>query len=107
MCSNQAKTHCTWFQDLKKLRILISGCRRNSVRDKVIGKKWVYSDSEKSTLHRVWAIAEGKCRHENVTWLVFMGWVISYANDWEDFSNYFGEGVEISRNWVATHSLVF
>ena len=47
------------------------------MRDKVIGKKWVYSDSEKSTLHRVWAIAEGKCRHENVTWLVFMGWVIS------------------------------
>ena len=43
----------------------------------------------------------------NVRWLVFMGWVISYANDWEDFSNYFGEGVEISRNWVATHSLVF
>ena len=26
--------------------------RKNSVRDKVIGKKWVYSDSERSTLHR-------------------------------------------------------
>ena len=36
-----------------------------------------------------------------------MGWVISYANDWEDYSNYFGEGVEISRNQATAHSLVF
>ena len=32
---------------------------QNSVRDKVIGKKWVYL--ERDTLHRVWAIAEGEC----------------------------------------------
>ena len=38
--------------------------------------------------------------------LVFIGWVISYANEWEDYSNYFGEGVEISRILVTTHSLV-
>ena len=25
-------------------------------------------------------------------WLVFMGWVTSQANDWEDYSNYWGEG---------------
>ena len=24
-------------------------------------------------------------------WLVFTGWVISYANEWEDYSNYFWE----------------
>ena len=24
-------------------------------------------------------------------WLVFIGWVISYANEWEDYSIYFGE----------------
>ena len=35
-----------------KLRFLKSHCRKNSVRDKVIGKKWIYSDSERSTLHR-------------------------------------------------------
>ena len=28
----------------------------------------------------------------------FMGWVISWANEWEDFSNYFGEETEIFRN---------
>ena len=28
-------------------------------------------------------------------------------NEWEDYSNYFGEGVEISRNWATAHSLVF
>ena len=26
--------------------------RKNSVREKVIGKKWIYSDTERSTLHR-------------------------------------------------------
>ena len=50
--SNPAKTHSDWFQDLMKLRFLMSHHRRNSVRDKVIAKKWIYSDSERSTLHR-------------------------------------------------------
>jgi len=40
-------------------------------------------------------------------WLVFTGWVLSYANEWEDYCNYFGEGVEISRIWAIAHSLVF
>ena len=41
-----------------KLRFLMSHHRKNSVREKVIGKKWIYSDIERSTLHRVWAITE-------------------------------------------------
>ena len=57
--SNPAKTHSTWFQDLMKLRFfffflklrfLMSHVRKNSVRDKVIGKKWIYL--ERNTLHR-------------------------------------------------------
>ena len=40
-------------------------------------------------------------------WLVFMDWVILYANKWEDYSNYLGEGVEISRNWATAHFLIF
>ena len=43
----------------------------------------------------------------NVAWLVFIGWVISHANEWEDFSNYFGDEAEISRSWATAHSLVF
>ena len=34
-------------------------------------------------------MAEGECGHE-MSWLVFIGWVISYANEWEGYSNYFG-----------------
>ena len=49
---NPAKTHGTWFQDLMKFRFLMSYHRKNPVRDKVIGKKRIYSDSERSTLHR-------------------------------------------------------
>ena len=36
-----------------------------------------------------------------------MGWVISLANEWKDYSNYFGEGVGISRNWATAHFLAF
>ena len=112
---NQA--HVTWTQTLPKpmvpgqgllkLRFLMSHCRKNSVRDKVMHMKWIYSDSERSTLHRqslghfraqVWL--------QNVAQLVFIGWVISYANEWENYSNYFGEGV-ISRIWATDHSLAF
>ena len=35
----------------------MSDCK-NSVRDTEIGKKRICSDSERSTLHRVWAITE-------------------------------------------------
>ena len=62
--SNPAKTHSTWFQDLMKLRFSMSLHRNNSVRDKVTGRKWIYSDSERITLHRGWAITEGECSHE-------------------------------------------
>ena len=35
--------------------------KKNSVRDTGIGKKWICLDLERSTLHRVWAKAEGYC----------------------------------------------
>ena len=47
---NPAKTHSTWFQDPVKLRFLMSHHRKNSVREKVISKKWFYS--ERNILHR-------------------------------------------------------
>ena len=46
-------------------------------------------------------------QRENVVWLASMGWVISEDNEWEDYSNYFGERVEISRNWATASFLVF
>ena len=85
-----AKTHGTWFQDIMKLRFLMSHHRKNSVREKVIGKKWIYSDIERSTLHRQ-SVGHhrGRMRLQNLMWLVLIGWVISYANEWEDYSSYF------------------
>ena len=40
----------TWFQDLKKLQLLMSHLRKNLVRAKMVGKKWIYL--ERNTLHR-------------------------------------------------------
>ena len=60
---NPAITHSTWFQGLIKLRFLMSHPRKNSVRDKEIGKKWIYSDSERNTLHRQSVShAKGECK---------------------------------------------
>jgi len=54
-----AKTHSTWFQDLMKLRLLMSHHRKNSVRDKVKCENWIYSDTERNTFHRQ---SVGHCR---------------------------------------------
>ena len=42
-----------------------------------------------------------------MVWLVFIGWVISCANEWEDYPSCFGEEAEIPSIWATTHSLVF
>jgi len=42
-----------------------------------------------------------------MVWLIFIGRVISYANEWEDYSNYLWEEAEISRIWATAFSLVF
>ena len=57
---------------------------------------------EKHTAQTVWTITEGEFSCE--MWLVCIGWVISYANEWEDYSNYLGEGAEITRIWATAHS---
>ena len=60
--SNPAKTQYTYFQNLMKLRFLMSHHRKNSVRDKVIGEKWfIQIWGEAHSTHRVWAITEGEC----------------------------------------------
>ena len=42
-----------------KLRFLMSHHRKKSVGDKVVDKKWIYSDSERNTLNRQ---SVGNCR---------------------------------------------
>ena len=42
-----AKTHSAWFRELMKLRFLMSHCRKNLVRDKVI-VKWVFREKHTS-----------------------------------------------------------
>ena len=62
-----------WSQNLMKLRFSMSHHRKNSVRDKVTGKKQIYLERntdkvtgkkriylERNTLHRVWAISGGE-----------------------------------------------
>ena len=36
-----------------------------------------------------------------------MDQVISLANEWEDYSDYLGDGAEVSLNWVMAHFLLF
>ena len=48
--SRAASIHSAKFQDLMRLRFLMSHCRQNSVRDEVKAKKWIYL--ERNILHR-------------------------------------------------------
>ena len=73
--SNPAKSHSTWFQDLVKLRFLMSRGRKNSVRDQAVGKRWLYSDTE-STLHTEWGHLRAWVRHKVWPgWFSQAGWV--------------------------------
>ena len=49
----------------------------------------------------------GQLRGQALGRSVFTGRGTSQANEWEGYSNYFLEGVEIYRIWSITHSLVF
>ena len=75
----------------------MSHCK-NSVRDTAIGKKWICSDLQRSTLQGV-----DHCRGKVLLWpwnvvrLGFMSWVNSYANEWENHP----------KLWGNTHSSVF
>ena len=146
--SNPVKTLLgTWPNNLL-IRIthmfFVSLHRRNSVRNKVIGKKWIYS--ERNTVQRVWAIAEGEwapnCGMVNFyglgKWVDGEGngnplqcsclenprdggawWAAVYgvAQSWTRLKRlskqmngriiptFFGESVEISRNWAIAHFL--
>ena len=40
-------------------------------------------------------------------WRGLLLWAVSLADEWEDYSKYFEEGAEISRNWATTQFLVF
>ena len=58
---NPAQIHSTWLQDLVKLGFLMSDHRKNSVRDKVVGKKWIIQiQGEAHSTDNVWAIPEGE-----------------------------------------------
>ena len=79
-----------------KLRLLMSHCK-NSMRDTAVGKRRIYSDSERGTLQECGPSQRGVQWPWNVLWLVFASWVISHANEWEYHSD----------NWGTTHSSVF
>ena len=58
---------------------------KNLVRDEVIGKKWIYL--ERNTPQTECGPAQKAGVLQNMVQLVFMGWVISQANEWEDYSS--------------------
>ena len=59
-----------------KLRFLMPHCRKNSVRDKMIGKKWIYL--ERNSLH-TWSVGHLRSWEwlQNMMWIGFRSWVIS------------------------------
>lgn len=55
----------------------------------------------------MWAISEGESGSEVRGSFIFMGWVISKTNKWEDYSKYFGKTEGIFRSWATSHFEAF
>ena len=64
-----AKTHGAGFRTYEAQALMSHF--QNSVRDTAIGKRWICLDSERSTLHRVWAITKVSVVAMELVWLVF------------------------------------
>jgi len=75
-----------------KLRFLMSYHRKNLVRDKEIGKILIYLETH--CTERVWVIAEGECSLKMQCGYVFMGWVISQAQETPGVTGKFGLGIQ-------------
>ena len=88
----------TWFQDLLKLRFLMSHRRKNLMRDKVMGKKCLSLERETLDRQSVGHL-RGRERPWNTVWLLFMGWVVSWVNVLANYS--FWEEAEIHGNWAC------
>ena len=92
----QLRPH-TWSRGLLKLRLLMSHHRRNSVRDRVIGKKWIYL--ERNTFNRQSVGPSRKARGTRIrSCQLLQGWVISQADEWKEYSM-----GGIFKNQATTH----
>ena len=61
-----------WFQDPVKLEFLMSYHRKNSLRDKMVGKTWIYLEKPPPPPERVWTISEGEGGSHNSFLLSFL-----------------------------------
>ena len=119
----QLRSH-TWSQDLMKLGFFMSHHRKNSVRNKVIGKKWIFFFKRECTpqmsvshLRRRGALGETLHRQECGPFQMkgTKIWHSQYL--WPGQSHrlmsvriilaILGERVRISRNWATIHFLAF
>ena len=86
---------------LVNLRFLLLQERTQRQRDRLevdlfretqrVSHNWAHMHSC-DTPQTVWAISEGERELWNMVWLAFMGWVISWNNEWENHSKYWGKG---------------
>ena len=75
--------------------------RKNS-RASQLKWKWVYWKADTLSKSRVQAFLKGENAPRVWGWLVFMGSVISYSSEWEEYFIIWGKG-GIFRNWGRTH----
>ena len=67
-----------WSQDFNEAQVLHVSIQKNSMRDKVIGKRSIYL--ERNTLHRVWAILIDESGTRVWGCQFLLGWVILLQN---------------------------
>ena len=109
--SNPASTHglpteiTSLVSGLNEAQVLDVSSQKESVRDRVMGKKWIYL--ERNTLHRqsVGHLRKWE-RHRGIGLSAFIG-VGNFIGQWVGgVFQLFWKGVGISRNWATAHFLI-
>ena len=95
----------TRFQDLMKLRVLMSRDRKHSGRGTLVGKKWIHL--ERNILHdKVWSILEARAA-SGYRIVIFYRNGSFHGPSGRSIPAVWGEAVEISGNWATAHFFAF
>ena len=95
----------TWLQHSMELRFLMTHHSKNSVRNKVVGKKWIYL--ERNTPQTECGPFQKK-REASQYGVVSLYGLGNFMGQWmSDYFSYLGERAEISRNWATAPFLLY